>query len=77
MRASHPVRDDRRMSTRDQLDRAKLDGAAGRVRGILRVHEDADLELRHRAEWPALWEAIDGLVRVQDVRDTRERRPLF
>jgi hypothetical protein len=53
------------MSTADQLHQAKLDGAAGRVRSILRVHQDADLELRHRDEWPALWEAIDELVRVQ------------
>jgi len=65
------------MSTADQLHQAKLDGAAGRVRSILRVHRDAELELRHRAEWPALWEAIDELVRVQDERDVRVRRPLF
>jgi hypothetical protein len=65
------------MSTADQLHQAKLDGAAGRVRSVLRVNGDADLELRHRAEWPVLWEAIDELVRVQDKRDERERRPLF
>ena len=65
------------MSTADQLHQAKLDGAAGRVRSILRVHQDADVELRHRAEWPALVEAIDELIAVQDNRDERERRPLF
>jgi hypothetical protein len=65
------------MSTPDQLHQAKLDGAAGRVRSILRVHQDADLELRQRAEWPALWEAIDELVRAQDKRDRERRRPLF
>lgn len=65
------------MSTADQVDQAKLDGAAGRIRSILRVHQDADLEVRHRAEWPALWQAVDELVRVQDMRDERERRPLF
>jgi hypothetical protein len=64
-------------STADQLDAAMLDGAAGRVRAVLRVHADADLELRHRAEWPALWDAIDALVAIQDKRDQRERRPLF
>ncbi len=63
------------MSTAGQLDQAN--GAAGRVRSVLRLQHDADLELRHRAEWPELWEAIDELVRVQDVRDERERRPLF
>jgi hypothetical protein len=65
------------MSTADQLHQAKLDGSAGRVRSVLRVNQDADLELRQRAEWPALWEAIDELVRVQDVRDVRKRRSLF
>jgi hypothetical protein len=65
------------MSTPEQLAQAKLDGSAGRVRAILRVHHDADLELRHRAEWPEIWEAIDALVRVQDKRDERMRRPLF
>lgn len=67
----------RDVSTDLQLHQAKLDGAAGRVRSILRIHHDADLELRQRAEWPALWEAIDELVRVQDKRDERERLPLF
>jgi hypothetical protein len=65
------------MSTADQLRQAKLDGTAGRARSILRVHAEADLELRHRAEWPVLWEAIDELVRVQDRRDEATRRPLF
>jgi hypothetical protein len=65
------------MSTADQLHQAKLDGSAGRIRSILRIQPDPDLELRHRGEWPARWEAVDELVRVQDQRDERERRPLF
>lgn len=66
------------MTAEDRRHQAELDGAAGRVRAVLRRAHDERLEARQRAEWPELWEAIDSLVEVQDQRDARaERRPLF
>jgi hypothetical protein len=41
---------------------AQLYGAATGIRDALRLNPDPDLEQRHRAEWPELWECIDAVV---------------
>jgi hypothetical protein len=46
----------------DRVRHAELYGAATAIRDALRLNRDPDLEQRHRAEWPALWERIDAVV---------------
>ena len=41
-------------------------GAVKGLQGVVRVNGDAQLEARHRAEWPALWERIDRLADLVD-----------
>jgi hypothetical protein len=46
----------------DRVAHAALYGAATAIRDALRLNPDPNLEQRHRAEWPALWERIDAVV---------------
>jgi hypothetical protein len=41
---------------------AQLTGKVVAVRDRVRLNTDAELEARHRAEWPELWTAIDEML---------------
>jgi hypothetical protein len=47
-----------------RLAEAKAFGRAARLRDQLLLNKDAELERRHREEWPELWEAIDRLTEL-------------
>lgn len=47
---------------RARVRSAALTGAATAVRDVLMLNRDRELEDRHRAEWPELWERIDGVM---------------
>lgn len=44
-----------------QQSAAEIESAARRVVGQLWIVRDPTLEVRHRAEWPELWQALDEL----------------
>ena len=53
-----------------------LNGAATRIRDlVVRRADMAEVQERHRAEWPDLWEAIDSVVERIDVLAPREPDP--
>jgi hypothetical protein len=43
-----------------------MEGRVARLRGVIRLSDAAELEARHRAEWPQLWAAVDDLVAMLD-----------
>jgi hypothetical protein len=49
-------------SDADRVTHAQLYGAATAIRDAIRLNRDPDLERRHRAEWPDLWERIDAVL---------------
>jgi hypothetical protein len=51
---------------RDRVRAAQMEGRVARLRGVVRLNGDAELEARHREEWPALWAAIDDLAAMLD-----------
>lgn len=55
-----------RRANPDNVFYAQLTGRTVAVRDQLRRKTDPELERRHRAEWPELWAAIDGLLELID-----------
>ena len=49
-------------SDADRTRHARIYGVATPVRDAIRLNHDANLDARHRAEWPNLWDRIDALI---------------
>jgi hypothetical protein len=55
-----------RHTSSDRIRGAQIEGRVARLRGVIRLNGDAELEARHREEWPQLWAAIDDLTAMLD-----------